>query len=119
MSYWRHQCGRFPWGRPCGPGQADDGRGASGSRAGRLLVYRGLVDLLDRRLELGVELLVALAIGQPFEKRTGEAGDEGGVACQQGTGLVTAVAARQGEDPQDPRVSRQVAIQADLGRDGA
>ncbi len=37
--------------------------------AGRLLVYRRLVDLLDRRLELGVELLVGLVFRQPFEKR--------------------------------------------------
>jgi hypothetical protein len=36
---------------------------AAGSGAGRLLVYRRLVDLLDRRLELGVELLVGLVFG--------------------------------------------------------
>jgi len=44
-------------------------------------VYRRLVDLLDRRLELGVELLVGLVFRQPFEKRAREAGDEGGIAC--------------------------------------
>src|ERR1700689_2334642 len=58
--------------------------GASGSGTGWLLVYRRLVDLLDRRLELGVELLVGLAFCQPFEKRAGEAGDEGGMAGEQG-----------------------------------
>src|ERR1019366_3850150 len=90
----------------------------AGSGAGRLLVYRRLVDLLDRRLELGVELLVGLVFGQPFEKRAREAGDEGGIACQPGAGLVTAVAARQGDDPQDARVRRQVAVQARPGRNG-
>jgi len=41
----------------------------AGSGAGRLLVYRRLVDLLDRRLELCVELLVGLVFRQSFEKR--------------------------------------------------
>src|SRR5712691_8809650 len=88
----------------------------AGSGAGRLLVYRRLVDLLDRRLELGVELLVGLVFGQPFEKRAREAGDEGGIACEPGAGLVTAVAARQGDDAEDPRIRRQVAVQARPGR---
>src|SRR6266516_6081314 len=90
----------------------------AGSGAGWLLVYRRLVDLLDRRVELGVELLVGLVFGQPFEKRAREAGDEGGIACEPGAGFVTAVAARQGDDPQDAWVSRQVAVQARPGRDG-
>src|SRR5258708_40370147 len=89
----------------------------AGSGGGWLLVYRRLVDLLDRRLELGVELLVGLIFGQPFEKRAREAGDEGGIACEPSAGLVTAVAARQGEDPQDARVRRQVAVQARPGPD--
>src|SRR5450631_2420281 len=80
-------------------------------------MYRRLVDLLDRRLELGVELLVGLAFRQPFEKRAREAGDEGGVTCEPGAGLVTAVTARQGNDPQDAWVSGQVAVQARPGRD--
>ena len=46
------------------------------SGAGRLVVYRRLVDLLNRRLELGVELLVGLVFHQPFEKRAREAGNE-------------------------------------------
>src|SRR5258707_15336447 len=92
---------------------------SAGSGAGRLLVYRRLVDLLDRRLELGVELLVSLVFGQPFEKRAREAGDEGGIAGEPGAGLVTAVAARQSDDPEDARVRRQVAVQARPGRDGA
>src|ERR1700733_13101239 len=57
-------------------------RHASGnSGSGRLLVHRRPVDLLDRGLELGVELIVGLACRQPFEKRAREAGDEGGIAC--------------------------------------
>ena len=60
---------------------------SAGSGAGRLLVYRRLADLLDRRLEPGA-------------------------------GLVTAVAAGQGDDPQDARISGQVAVQARPGRDG-
>src|SRR5277367_3330065 len=55
------------------------------------LGHRGLVDLLDRAFQLGVELLVGLALGQAFEERAGEAGDEGGVAREEGTGLVAAV----------------------------
>src|SRR5271165_7542964 len=89
---------------------------SAGSGAGHLLVYRCLVDLLDRRLELGVELLVGLVFRQPLEKRAGEAGDEGGIAGEPGAGLVTAVAARQGDDPQDARVRGQVAVQARPGR---
>src|SRR6476646_7062028 len=77
-----------------------------GSGAGRLLVHRRLVDLLDGRIELGVELLVGLAFRQPFEKRTREAGDEGGIAGEQGAGLVTAVAAGQRDDPEDARIRR-------------
>src|SRR5258707_11309564 len=87
----------------------------AGSGGGGLLVYRRLVDLLDRRLELGVELLVGLIFGQPFEKRAREAGDEGGIACEPSAGLVTAVAARQGEDPPDAPVSRQSPVQPRLG----
>src|ERR1700677_4847433 len=91
---------------------------ARASRAGRLFVYRRLVDLLDRRLELGVELFVGLVFRQSFEKRAREAGDEGGIAGEPSAGLVTAVAARQGDDAQDARIRRQVAVQAGPGRDG-
>src|SRR6266566_9989675 len=90
----------------------------AGSGAGWLLVHRRLVDLLDRRLELGVELLVGLVFLQPFEKRAREAGDEGRIACQPSAGFVTAVATRQGDDSQDAWVRRQVAVQATPGRDG-
>src|ERR1700683_3426532 len=94
------------------------GMTSAGSGAGRLLVYRRLVDLLDRRLELAIELLVGLAFRQSFEKSAREAGDEGGIACEPGAGFVTAVAARQGDDAEDARVRRQVAVQARPGRDG-
>jgi hypothetical protein len=40
-------------------------------------VDRRLVDLRDRRVEPRVELIVGLAVGQPFEQRAGEAGDHG------------------------------------------
>src|ERR1700733_6128213 len=90
----------------------------AGSRAGWLLVYRRLVDLLDRRLELGVELLVGLAFRQAIEKRAGEAGDGGGIAREPCAGLVAAVAAGQRDDSHDARVRRQVTVQAGPGRDG-
>src|SRR5713101_799803 len=83
---------------PCRSGQESSTQSHSnfGLGAGRLLVYRRLVDLPDRGVELGVELLVGLVFGQPFEKRAREAGDEGGIAGEPSAGLVPAVAARQG-----------------------
>src|ERR1700750_2419070 len=59
----------------------------AGRPASPLLVHRRPVDLLDRGVELGVELLVGLALRQPFQQRAREAGDEGGVAGEQGAGL--------------------------------
>src|SRR5690242_7748311 len=82
----------------------------AGSGAGQLLVHRRLVDLLDRRLELGVELLVGLVFRQPFEKRAREAGDESGIACEPSAGFGAAVATRQGDDSQNAWVRRQVAV---------
>src|SRR6185437_7555678 len=90
----------------------------AGSGTGGFLVHRRPVDLLDGRVELGVELLVGLALRQPLQQRAREAGDEGGIAGEQVAGLVPAVAAGQCHDPQHARVGRQVAVQADLGRDG-
>src|SRR6185312_17512282 len=87
----------------------------AGSGTGWLLVHRRPVDLLDGRVELGVELLVGLALRQPFQQRPREAGDEGGVAGEPVAGLVPAVAAGQRDDPQHARVGRQVAVQPDLG----
>src|SRR5262249_43389434 len=99
-------------GHTSGTAWAQEGSGAYG-----LLAYRRLVDLLDRRLEPGIELLVGLACRQTFQKGTREAGDEGGIASQPGAGLITVVAARQGDDPEDARVRRQVAVQARQGGD--
>lgn len=81
-------------------------------------MHRSLVDLLDRGFQLGVELLVGLALSEPFEERAREAGDQGGVAREQGARLVAAVTARQGDDPEHARVGRRLPVQAGLGRDG-
>src|SRR5262249_12087159 len=65
----------------------------------RLLVDRRPVDLLDRVLKRGAEPLVGLALGQPFEQRPGEAGDQRRVVPEQCARLVPAVAAGQRDDP--------------------
>jgi DNA-binding CsgD family transcriptional regulator len=84
----------------------------------RVLVDRRLVDLLDRGLELRVELLVGLTLREVFEQRPREARDERGVLGEQGARLIAGVPAGQRDDPQDARVLFKVPVQAGLGGDG-
>ena len=97
-------CGPPPGDRPprrCGgPMPASTLSPGRDPRRAAALGDRRLVDALDRGVERGVELLVALLGRQPLGERPREAGDHAGVAGQPLVGLLAAVATGEGHDPE-------------------
>src|SRR5690606_29855618 len=79
---------------------------------------RGLVDALDRGVERGVELVVALLGGEPLGERPGEAGHDTVVAGQALVRLLAAVAAGEGDHLQDLRVLDELLVEVVLLREG-
>src|SRR3954451_8771110 len=81
------------------------------------LLGRGLEDLLDRLVQRGVEIGVALLGGEPLGQGPGEAGDHALVLGQLLAGVVAGVPTRQGHHLDDLRMPDEVGVEVGLARD--
>lgn len=86
--------------------------GSIQTSAGRRRVHRRVADLFDRGVEVGVEPLVGLPLGQPVEQGTGEASDHARLTGEQRACLVAAVAAGERKHPQHARIRGQTGVLA-------
>src|SRR5438270_1493590 len=98
-------------------GGKSSGSYSSSSTSGGYFMRRGLVNLVDRRAERAIELLVTLLRAEVGQKRAAEARDHARILCQLAAGILAAEATGQSDHAKHLGVENERVELAGLGRD--